>query len=209
MSFTIIDNVIFDDNTLNSMEKLTLMYLMRYENKDKGYSFPSLEILRKHLNYSHTRYVIKNIDGLIDKGYISKEVIKGIGNKYYINNCREHDIPKLDIETKVESVSTLDPKHLITNIDDIWGIYPNKKGKVKAYRRIEKLLKSYSKDEIIRAVERYSSEVKNKDKQYIKHGDTYFNGAIYDYLDENYSKEDDSTIKIEEVTNSSIEDLYS
>ena len=70
--------------------------------------------------------------------------------------------------------------------DLIWKVYPNKKGKAKAYKKLPKIIKKYGYEQIKRCVERYSLEVKEKDKQYIKHGDTFFNGAYIDYLDNNY-----------------------
>ena len=70
--------------------------------------------------------------------------------------------------------------------DLIWNTYPNKKGKAKAYKKLPKILKKYGYEQIKRCVERYSLEVKETDKQYIKHGDTFFNGAYLDYLDSNY-----------------------
>ena len=70
--------------------------------------------------------------------------------------------------------------------DSIWNIYPNKKGKSKAYKKLPKLIKNHGYEQIKRCVERYSLEVQGKDKQYIKHGDTFFNGAYMDYLDNNY-----------------------
>ena len=70
--------------------------------------------------------------------------------------------------------------------DLVWKIYPNKKGKAKAYKKLPKIIKKYGYEQIKRCVERYSLEVQDKDKQYIKHGDTFFNGAYIDYLDNNY-----------------------
>ena len=70
--------------------------------------------------------------------------------------------------------------------DLVWKIYPNKKGKAKAYKKLPKLIKKYGYEQVKRCVERYSLEVKETDKQYIKHGDTFFNGAYIDYLDNNY-----------------------
>lgn len=70
--------------------------------------------------------------------------------------------------------------------DLIWTIYPHKKGKARAYKKLPTLFKKYGYEQIKRCVERYSLEVQDKDKQYIKHGDTFFNGAYIDYLDANY-----------------------
>lgn len=100
------------------------------------------------------------------------------------------------VEGTVEGTSKIDNINRIKNnipqnkfeqeCDSIWNIYPNKKGKSKAYKKLPKLIKKHGYEQIKRCVERYSLEVQGKDKQYIKHGDTFFNGAYMDYLDNNY-----------------------
>ena len=45
-----------------------------------------------------------------------------------------------------------------SDIEEIWSLYPNKRGKAYAVKKIEKLLQIYSKEELIRAVERYKEE---------------------------------------------------
>ncbi|MGV8984001.1 helix-turn-helix domain-containing protein [Clostridium sp.] len=77
--YTVIDN----DEDLRPMEKLTLIMLIKFNNQLKGYAYPSLEVLKNLLGYSHIKYVIKIIDSLIEKGYIKKETVKQ-KNHYYI-----------------------------------------------------------------------------------------------------------------------------
>lgn len=72
--------------------------------------------------------------------------------------------------------------------DELWKLYPNKKGKQEAYKKILKLLEEYSLEELRRSVKRYSKEVEGKNKQYIQHGSTFFNGGYVDYLDENFKE---------------------
>ena len=75
----------------------------------------------------------------------------------------------------------------IEQCNELWSMYPKKVGKQKAYKKIPKLLKEYSFEELKRCVERYSKEASTKDKQFILQGDTFFNGRFEDYLDENYT----------------------
>lgn len=105
-----------------------------------------------------------------------------------------------------ENINTSSSK----DIEEVWSRYPNKKGKAKAVKQIAKLLKRINKDELIRAVQRYADEVKNTDKQYIKHGDTFFNGAIEDYLDNNYQGEENSSRRNETqvIASNFLESLY-
>lgn len=76
----------------------------------------------------------------------------------------------------------------ISQCDELWKLYPNKKGKQEAYKKIPKILEEYSLEELRRSVERYSKEVEGRDKQYIQKGSTFFNGGYVDYLDENYEE---------------------
>ena len=93
--------------------------------------------------------------------------------------------------SKIDNINRIKNNNIVQNefeqqCDLIWNIYPNKKGKAKAYKKLPKLIKTHGYEQIKRCVERYSLEVKETDKQYIKHGDTFFNGAYLDYLDSNY-----------------------
>lgn len=73
-------------------------------------------------------------------------------------------------------------------VEEIWLLYPNKKGKATAIKKLPKLIKEYGYEKIKRCVERYALECKGKDKQYVKHGSTFFNGGYMDYLDENIAE---------------------
>ncbi|MFR1850283.1 MAG: LysR family transcriptional regulator [Clostridium sp.] len=73
-------------------------------------------------------------------------------------------------------------------IDDLWLLYPNKKGKKTAYKKIESLLGEYSFEELKRCVQRYSREIQGVEKQFIKHGSTFFTSGYIDYLDANYEE---------------------
>lgn len=103
MGFTIIDNSILEaDETLKPMEKLLLIYLIKYHNDTKGYAFPSMKVLTKHLGYSHDRYTKKSIDALIEKGYISKETVKQ-KNRYYLTS-KVQNVPNVQNVPKVQNV---------------------------------------------------------------------------------------------------------
>lgn len=46
-----------------------------------------------------------------------------------------------------------------------------------------KLMNEVGLDEMLRAIERYRDEVGDKDPEWIKHGDTFFNRDYVEYLD--------------------------
>lgn len=81
------------------------------------------------------------------------------------------------------------------HFEKIWDIYPNKKGKSKSLelffkwvkgRRINKRTIKLTDLQMYKAVKKYKEECerKNTEQEYIKHGDTFFNKAILDYVEE-------------------------
>lgn len=79
-----------------------------------------------------------------------------------------------------------DNKKCNDEFEQIWSQYPLKKGKAIARESYIKLRDKYSMEELEKAVQRYSLEVKGKDEEYIKHGSTFFSKGYEDYLDNNY-----------------------
>lgn len=88
----------------------------------------------------------------------------------------------------------------IEQMDLLWSLYPNKKGKAKAYQKLPKLLATYGVEQLQRCVMRYTSENRQKqvDPKYIAHGSTYFTSTYVDYLDENYTDMKISSVEAEE-----------
>jgi hypothetical protein len=75
-------------------------------------------------------------------------------------------------------------------VEKIWHIYPRKLGKDIAIKKIPKILKTISYEELTRSVERYKKDNQGTEKQFIMYGSTFFNGAYIDYLDQNYEPPD-------------------
>lgn len=80
------------------------------------------------------------------------------------------------------------------HFEKVWEIYPNKKGKLKAEelffkwvkgRKINKSTIKLTDLQMYKAVKRYKEECekRNIEQEYIKHGDTFFNKAILDYVE--------------------------
>ena len=112
--------------------------------------------------------------------------IKGVGNESEVfGNKSESN----GFKSRTKNPSTISIYHNIysaNDAQDIWSIYPNKKGKDQAIKKLPKILETYGKEHISRCVERYSKEVHGKDTQFILNGSTFFNGRYKDYLDDNY-----------------------
>ena len=69
----------------------------------------------------------------------------------------------------------------------LWKLYPNKKGKGQVSDTQKKLLLATGEAALVKAIERYSTELM-KDAGWRKpqNGSTFFNSGYKDYLDENY-----------------------
>lgn len=67
--------------------------------------------------------------------------------------------------------------------NDVWGLYPRRDGKVIAERHYNKLIKSYTHEQIKDAVIMYAQEKLGTEKIYLKQGSSFFAERIYDYLD--------------------------
>ncbi|MBU5454538.1 helix-turn-helix domain-containing protein [Caproiciproducens sp. MSJ-32] len=223
--FTIIENSILDDERLTVQDQSVLISIISYFNKDKGYSYPSYVQLKKRSKVIDNRTLKKCINSLIEKGYIRKETIKGLGCKYYIlkpsgelhlvenyTKCKStlppsvkvhHDLVEnytttntnTNTNTNIYTLNQIKSKGINNSkdIEEIWKLYPNKKGKVKSVGYINKILKSISRDELVRCIDRYKNDVEIQRANGFKNlnymnGSTFFNGRYEDYLDKNYEE---------------------
>lgn len=124
-------------------------------------------------------------------------------NKYLLNACGSSvkqmlndgltSIEENSIEEKKKIPSSKD-EELRNHFELIWKEYPNKKGKSKAEgyyfgwlkgRKINSITRKITDEQMYYAVRKYAKECEeNKiEQQYIKHGDTFFNSYILDYVE--------------------------
>lgn len=72
----------------------------------------------------------------------------------------------------------------------LWKLYPHKKGKTSAMKKIPKLIEQYGFEQMETCIKRYIKYVEHtrKTKYNLSYqmGSTFFNGTYADYLDENY-----------------------
>ena len=102
----------------------------------------------------------------------------------------------VDVNVNDNNINNNEQKQvLLEHFEIIWEQYPHKKGKTKALeyyfqwikgRKISGFTRKLTDEQMYRAVMRYKKECEEKkiDTQFIKHGDTFFNKAILDYLEE-------------------------
>ncbi len=96
-------------------------------------------------------------------------------------------------EEEIEKNEKID--NAIKEFEEIWKKYPKKVGKFKAREyyiawtvKGRKLktnnykIRKLTKEEVEKAVKNYNLEVTNREYQYIKNADTFFNTAILDYI---------------------------
>lgn len=83
--YTILRNDILENLDLNMQEQSLLIALITFDNKEKGFAYPSYEKLKLRSKIKDNRTLNKNIKSLTEKKLIRKETLKGIGCKYYIN----------------------------------------------------------------------------------------------------------------------------
>jgi DNA-binding Lrp family transcriptional regulator len=76
-------------------------------------------------------------------------------------------------------------------VDNIWELYPKKKGVVRAKQKIAVLINRFGEDQLIRCIERYKSS-KESWRQW-QDGSTFFNSGYVDFLDSNYANEQEES----------------
>ena len=89
MSYTVIDNKIIRAD-LKATQKIVLITILSYHNKERGYSYPSHSDLMRDCCIKDKNTLIKAIKDLEALGYLRKETIKGVGNRYYIEEVGEN-----------------------------------------------------------------------------------------------------------------------
>ena len=137
------------------------------------------------------------IKNLVDKGYIKSEIIYKDGTKEilkrylrivkegYLRNLKEGIKEKLkDNNTSINNTSINNKrKYIKESFEELWKLYPNKKGKNDAYKKYEKAINEGVSEETIReGIEKYIQyiEIEHIKPQYIKHGSTWFNQKCWE-----------------------------
>lgn len=97
-------------------------------------------------------------------------------------------------EIELEIDKEKDKKHIVQDahalFEELWSLYPSKKGKGQVSEAKQKKLLVIGREEMVRAIDRYKADLK-KDSGWRKpqNGSTFFNSGYVDYLDKNYVKE--------------------
>ena len=184
LKFNVLNYIIYETNFnpdgYNGLKKFELYFTYSNTLKDLspcGITLQNLKTIMKQLEEGgYIEWVYKS------NSKYKPSILKNLASeKIALEQEQTTNKPK-----KKKSEKPKVPKEVNPDIEEIWSKYPNKKGKTEAVKGIEKALKKYSKEELIRAEERYIEEKKGVDIKYIKNGSTFFNSGYIDYLDENY-----------------------
>lgn len=133
----------------------------------------AVEVRKEYLLLSDAEITVNNVR--IINYYVRSE-------QYYVSS--EQSKVK---ESKVNKEKTLCKAEASALFEQLWKLYPSKKGKGQVSDANKMKLLEIGFDEMSRAIERYNSELeKDKDWRKPQNGSTFFNSGYVDYLDANY-----------------------
>lgn len=143
MSYTVIENDFFDNNSLKINTWAVLMFLLRYENKDKGYAYPSQSMLLKKTGLSKVT-LLKCLNELEERGYITIKKSNGENNKYYINANMKNSSAKNS--TSEKDSSTKNDTTTSTKNSTLQLLNKNNK---KEKTNLDKIIEAYTKNDLL------------------------------------------------------------
>ena len=112
------------------------------------------------------------------------------------NKCKGQKTTNAPVENNTpipENNTDINKKNIyIVQSEQLWKMYPNKKGKVDAFKKLPKLIETYGYEQLERCIARYMDELAIEQWKKAQNGSTFFNKGYADYLDDNYcdSKQD-------------------
>ena len=201
MSYTLIDNAIFEDENLTHTEFRVLTYLIRNHNSDLGYSFPTRKIMIEKCNISKDT-LNKVLNSLEERGYITRKTNpskSGRNNIYYIHKYllipykKEEVITKENVEESIVDEVTKDAEETEKLIRKYYAgeiSVPEQteeeelKEKIEVFQvhlnrkisfNLKEIIKDLDWDEIVKAD---TQICQNKKEDYCT--ETYIINAIYD-----------------------------
>ncbi len=163
-------------------------------NWGKHQSLEKLEARKKYQREYHREY--RKRQKLLAEG--SKDALDDESKS--LRKClRKDDVNTLD-KNKSKKENNIYNEQKKSEIDDfyeeIWRLYPNKRGKGQVSNTQKRLLFDIGIEELTRAIERYKKDLQKEGWRKPQYGSTFFNSGYEDYLDANY--EPPPNLKIDE-----------
>jgi predicted phage replisome organizer len=131
-------------------------------------------------------YHLTYMDNLVGSETASAKRVRDFRNR----KCEEKPLQCNNDVTEVKQVGNGEKekeKDIEINkfFEDLWELYPKKKGKDKVSKKSKKEIYKIGFEEMKKAIERYKAEREFKDDQYTMYGSTFFNSGYKDYLVDN------------------------
>ena len=170
MSYTKLKNDLLRSENLKANTKILLLVLISYENEVEGYSYPSQSRLLKETGLSKTT-LLKCLNELEEKRYITRVKEKGENNKYYISSS-----VKVNADTSAKNDTTTSTKNSTlketnknikkekekkTDLDKIIETYTNNDLLVEALKDFIKMRKAIKKPLTDRAMKGILNRLNN------------------------------------------------
>lgn len=186
---------------LSIQEKVFLVEIDSLDNEEG--CFASNDYFSKFFKLSKNRCseIIKGLEtkGLLNISYKYKEGTKSIEKriiKVVVKSNTSYSENRLSYSEKCEDNNTFNntnnnvhsKKEDEALAEEIWKLYPHKKGKSIAIKKIPSIVKSIGKEKLIECIDNYKKYIAStKSGDYIQSymgGDRFFRGMYQDYLEE-------------------------
>ena len=126
----------------------------------------------KLLNTNNTKYLNKQSTNIYSSSDDERQPLSLVDDVQHRSDKAKEDTSKKE-----------KAKQLDSDFEALWKLYPNKKGKAKAKKAYIKAIKDgVTNKEIQDGIVAYTKEIKakNTNKEYIKHGSTWFNNRAWE-----------------------------
>lgn len=153
MSYTVIDNDLLRSEDLKANAKILLLILLSYENKEDGFAYPSHSRLIKETGLSKVT-LLKCLNELEERGYVTIKKSNGENNKYYINaNIKNDTNTKISTGTKNGSAeNSTDTRTKISTLQILNTNTNNKKEKEKEKKKtnLDEIIEAYTENDSLK-----------------------------------------------------------
>ena len=159
-------------------------------------------VLKINKDYEHWDFSKKNVTKNGNANELPKMVtsVTEIGNNELpkmvtsVTEIGNHTYYKKQIKNSEKQIKKIETDDFQTEFEELWKLYPKKRGKSAVSKKAIKELKKAGFDTVKRAIENYKAEIKKNrtQEQYIMHGSTFFNGRWRDYIESEVSGDADA-----------------
>lgn len=191
---------------INTLKELNIVSVSKIKTPNGDWDSNVYKVNSEEL-FKYLEVVIDKDNVVINKDYLvidkdNGSISQGLGVVH------DMDTKNTNKNINIENI------YSANDYEEVWKSYPNKRGKAKAITSIGKILKSISKDELLRCIERYKADVEKQRADGFKtlaykNGSTFFNGGYVEYLDKNFDELiETKEVKEEKTIDKKLLDMY-